>query len=407
VGEPSAERVKLLDLPEIRTAVEDGAALALLGSRSGSGVFLLGRNAQAQQLWQYEDRAAWITGDPNAGYILREPATGGLSTFTWVRNDGSGLQFFAQPFHSVQGVAGDAYGGLWWIETPQAAFDQWQLWHYDPATAAITLRLQATGALFSGPDESIRRTPSLVAVQPVIPGDPSNVTLFVDTTDAERQTPYAGVYRLGVQATGDAGAQVSDGPQRLLEEGQYRGPLVVSPDLSRLAYFVYDAAVPSLTGGAADPPNTLKLLTLPPRGESAASTAYTTETRFEFLAPAAAWLGSDRLLAARSRFAAGGSTNIDSFGLVQVQLPQAAVPTDGSQPAAADVLATAGTYLLPRGQELLDFAACLDGTALLLTRNLDGSQALARWEGQGQSFPLFGLPAQLDRTLLCWQTRAQ
>jgi hypothetical protein len=63
--------------------------------------------------------------------------------------------------------------------------------------------------------------------------------------------------------------------------------------------------------------------------------------------------------------------------------------------------------LLPRQQSLLDFAACLDGTALLLTRDGAGAQSLARWEGQGQSFPLFGLPNQLDRTLLCWQSGAQ
>ena len=67
----------------------------------------------------------------------------------------------------------------------------------------------------------------------------------------------------------------------------------------------------------------------------------------------------------------------------------------------------ANSYLLPRQQSLVDFAACLDGTALLLTRDRDGNQALPRWQGGGQSFPLFGLPTQLDRTHLCWQTAAQ
>ena len=151
---------------------------------------MLSNDGKAQQLWQYEDSAAWVSGDPNAGFIVREPqAAGGLSTFTWVRNDGTGLQFFAQPYHTVQGVAGDAYGGLWWIETPQATMDQWQLWHYDPATATIALRLQATGALFTADDEGTRRTPILQAVQPVIPGDVSNVTLFVDTVG--HRTPDA------------------------------------------------------------------------------------------------------------------------------------------------------------------------------------------------------------------------
>ena len=82
--------------------------MALLGSQAQPGLYLLNSDHKAQQLWQYENSAAWVNGDPNAGFILREPqAAGGLSTFTWVRNDGTGLQFFAQPYYSVQGVAGD------------------------------------------------------------------------------------------------------------------------------------------------------------------------------------------------------------------------------------------------------------------------------------------------------------
>jgi hypothetical protein len=315
-----------------------------------------------------------------------------------MRNDGNGLQIFAQPFHTVQGVAGDAYGGLWWIETPQANLDQWQLWHYNPATASIAMRLQATGGLFEGENTERQRTPVLLAVQPVIPGDVSNVILYVDTYDGASQTPYTGFYRLGVQTDGAGIAQVSDRPLLLLEEGQYRGPLVVSPDLSRLVYFVHDAAIPSLTSGAVKPANTVKLLTLPGRDQNVASTVYTSESRFEFVAPAAAWLGLDRVLLARSRFGGSNANTLDQFAIVQVQLPPGG-SVEGS--------VAAGSYLLPRRQSLLDFAACLDGTALLLTRDGAGVQSLARWEGQGQSFPLFGLPGQLDRTLLCWQAQAQ
>ncbi len=67
--------------------------------------------------------------------------------------------------------------------------------------------MQATGNLFKANDESTRRTPILQAVQPVIPGDVSNVILYVDTVDTERQTPYAGFYRLSVQTDGDGTAQ--------------------------------------------------------------------------------------------------------------------------------------------------------------------------------------------------------
>ena len=137
---------------------------------------------------------------------------------------------------------------------------------------------------------------------------------------------------MSVQTDAAGTARVSDGPKLLLGQGQYRGPLVVSPDLSRLAYFAYDPAVPSLTSGTVKPANRLNLLTLPGRGESTAEPVYKTETRFEFLAPDVAWLGSDRLLAARSRFAAGG-TDIDQFGIVQVQLPPPDAPANGTADA--------------------------------------------------------------------------
>ena len=396
IGEPDAERVKLLQVTDLQAAVDEGTALALLGSSGTPGVYLLGAAGRAQQLWQYENSAGWLSSDPNAGFVLAEPPTaGGLAAFTWLRNDGTGLQIFAQPYHALQGVAGDAYGGLWWIETPQANLDQWQLWHYDPATAAIALRVQATAAMFGGAEDGKQRTPLLLAVQLQTPGDVSNVVLFVDTYDSATQQPYTGFYRLAVQSGEGGIAQVSDGPLLLLEEGQYRGPLAVSPDLTRLAYFVYDAAVPSLTAGTVKPPNTVNLLTLSGRGASLLRTVYSSETRFEFLAPELAWQGPDRLLLTRSRFAAGNARNYDRFGIVQVQLPPA-----GSAPSEAT---TATSYLLPGGRSLLDLAACSDGSALLLVRDGTGAQSLARWLEGGQSRALFGLPAQLDRTLLCWR----
>lgn len=398
IGAPSAERSKALDLPEIGTAVAGDSAVALLGSREAPGVYLLESNGRAQQLWQYENRATWVNGDPNAGFILREPVTtDGLHAFSWARNDGTGLQIFAQPYHRLQGVSGDAYGGLWWIETPQAALDQWQLWHYDPAQNDIALRVQATSTLFNKQSgEGATFTPVLLTVQPETPGDPSSVTLFVDTINSANQQPYTGFYRLTVKTDETGASQVAGGPLLLLEDGQYRGPLAVSPDLSRLAYFVYDPAHPSLTSGAAKPANTANLLTLSGRGASIIRTVYATETRFEFLAPDIAWQGNDRLLLARSRFAAGDGSALDRYGIVQVQLPPS-----GTAPGEA---ITASSYLLPRQQTLMDFAACLDGqSTLLLTRDRQGVQSLARWQGQNQVYPLFGLPAQLDRAFICWK----
>ncbi len=399
VAAPSVERVKEVTLPEIAAATGENAAIALLGSRTTPGVYLLDRDGRAQQLWQYESVAAWLAADPNAGFVLNEPPTpGGLNTFTWMRNDGTGLQIVAQPYRTIRGVAGDAYTGLWWIETPDAAVDLWQLWHYDPATAQISLQLQGDGVRF-GQASSVAQgslTPTLIAVQPVTPGDPRAVYLYVDTSDTTLQQPYTGVFRLRVESDAEGRGVVIEGPQQLLERGAYRGPLVLSPDQTRLAFFTYDAGHPSLTSGVVTPANTVNVLTLAGRGASIIRTAYATETRFEFLAPELAWQGNERLLLARSRFVAGRTDALDRFGIVQVQLPP-----PGSSPAEPIV---ANSYLLSRQQSLLDFAPCLDGaTALVLTRDQTGAQQLLRWNGQNQATPIFGLPATLDRTFLCWQ----
>jgi len=399
VAAPRMERVRELSLPEIATAIDANAAIALLGSSSATGLYLLERGGRAQQLWQYENAANWVSGDPDAGFIVSEPpVVGGLSTFSWGRNDGSGLQIIAQPYRTIRGIAGDAYGGLWWIETPNAAVDLWQLWHFDPATARIALRLQASGALLASasgqPGASL--TPALIAVQPITLGDPSAVHLFVDSSETTLQQPFTGIFRMRIETDGEGRGVIVEGPQQLLESGSYRGPLAISPDLTRLAFFAYDPDQPSLTSGVVRPANTVNVLTLSGRGASIIRTAYVTETRFEFLAPQLAWSGSDRLILARSRFAAGDSTRQDWFGLVQVQLPP-----PGSSPADPIV---ANSYLLPRQQSALDFAACLDTASILvLARDSSGAQQVMRWDGQNQVFPLFGLPDTLDRTFLCWQ----
>jgi hypothetical protein len=399
IGAPSLERVQALEVREIGDAVGGGRAVGLLGSREAPGVYLLQNDGTAQQIWQYENRADWVSGDPDAGFVLREPVSGsGLHSFSWVRNDGTGLQIYAQPYHNIQGISGDAYGGLWWIEAPQAALDQWQLWHYAPASNQIALRIQASGSLFGnqGGGEPRMLAPTLLAVQLTTPGDPSNAVLFVDTFDATGQRPYTGLYRMTVQTDDGGAGMVTDGPLLLLEDGQYRGPLAVSPDLSRLGYFVYDPAHPSLTSGAVKPANTVNLLTLSGRGASIIRTVYATETRFEFLAPDIAWQSDDRLLLARSRFAPGEAASPDRFGVVQVQLPP-----PGAAPGEA---ITAFSYQLPRQQSLVDFAPCPGGqTTLLLTRDRAGLQSLSSWQGQNQVYPLFELPGQLDQVFLCWQ----
>jgi hypothetical protein len=398
IAAPVSERVQLLEAPEIAAATADGSAVALLGSGQFPGVFLLERGGQARQLWQYESAAYWLGADPNAGLIVADPPLpGGIQTFSWVRNDGTGLQILAQPYHAIQGVVGDAYGGLWWIETPAAALDQWQLWHFAPATGEIALRLQADGGLLSQLTSQPERglTPFLLAVQPATAGDPSEVTFYVDTVDTGTLEPAQGVFRMTVTTDETGQGSVGGTPALLLDRSQYRGSLSVSPDLSRLAYLTVDPERPGLKLDERQPPNVVNILTLSGRGAGGSRTVYNAENQFEFLGSALAWQGADRLLAARSRFAPGGAGE-DRFAVAQVQLPPA-----GEWPAGE---IAAASHRLPRQQSLLGFAPCLDDqSTLLLTRASDGRQQLVRWDGQNQVFPLFNLPTGLDRTFVCWQ----
>jgi outer membrane biosynthesis protein TonB len=398
IAAPVSERVLLLEAPEIAAATAAGSAVALLGSGQFPGVFLLERGGQARQLWQYESEAYWLGADPNAGLIVADPPlAGGIQTFSWVRNDGTGLQILAQPYHAIQGVVGDAYGGVWWIETPAAALNQWQLWHFAPATGEIALRLQADGNLLSQltgqPERGL--TPFLLAAQPATAGDPSAVTFYVDTVDTGTLEPAQGVFRMAIATDETGRGSVAGTPALLLDRGQYRGPLGVSPDLSRLAFLTVDPERPGLKLAEQQPPNVVNILTLSGRGAGGSRTVYGAENQFEFLGSVLTWQGADRLLVARSRFAPGGAGE-DRFAVVQVQLPPA-----GEWPAGE---ISANSYRLPRQQSLLGLAPCLDKqSTLLLTRDGDGRQQLVRWDGQSQVYPLFNLPAGLDRTFICWQ----
>jgi hypothetical protein len=175
----------------------------------------------------------------------------------------------------------------------------------------------------------------------------------------------------------------------------YRGPLQISPDRAKLAYFVYESSHPSLTSGFIRPANMLRVLTLEGRGASTIRTVYAAENRFEFLAPNLAWQGNERLLVARSRFAPGTTFGIERFGVVQVQLPPA------EEPAGT---VTIRTYLFPIQRELRDYATCQDGRFTLTISTLeDGNLELARWDGGERPQAIFLLPANMSRAFLCWQ----
>jgi hypothetical protein len=382
--------------------VNRNVALALLGSREESGVYLLEDGGTVQQLWGNEQNAAWVSGDESAGMVINgSDLPTGSNSFSWVRNDGTGVQILAQPFYRIRGVAGDTIGGLWWIETPQAAVDQWQLWHYDPVHGQIVRRLQAAGKLFSASSRIVNASlaPVLLMAQPELNGPDNAITgatLLLDSLDTATQALYMGIFRLTLRVTADGRGEVVDAPQLLLAPEDYRGPLLISPDRGRLSYFYYDAEHPSLTSGTLHPVNTIRLFTLEGRAANTIRTVYASETAFEFLAPNLTWQGNDRLYLMRSRFAVGGAIGLDRFGVVAVQLPP-----PGNQSAGEIAVQN---YLLTEQKQLRDFAACRDGQhALLIIQDAAGHLELARWDGVNPPQPLFGLPNNLSRVFLCWQ----
>jgi hypothetical protein len=405
INAPQATRSVVLAYPPLANAVANDAALALLGSDEEQGVYLLDNSGTVQQLWGLENDAAWVSDDGTAGMLIRAPdLPAGLNTFSWVRDDGTGIQIFAQPFHRLSGVAGDSFGGLWWIETPQANLDVWQLWRYDARSARVLLVLQAAGDRFRTGSRIVSPTlsPVLLLAQPSQPGASGEVSLLLDTRDYNSQAQYTGLFRLTLALDADGRGHTGDAPQLLLPPGEYRGPLALSPDQSRLALPVYDAAHPSLTAGESRPENTIRLLTLAGRGANTMRPVYAAQSPFEFLAAQLAWQDNERLLAARSRFAPNGIADLDRFALVVVQI---AGPAGSAGQSAAPLVA--GSYQLPEQRSLKDFAPCRNRpNALLIVQDANGNLELHRWDGASGGNPpqpLFGLPANFTRVFLCWQ----
>lgn len=400
VGTPQQDRANLVGAQQVASTLEQGGAVAMMGSREDPGLYLLETSGTLRQLYTDEREAGWAGANPNAGIVVStQDAPTGRNRFSWIREDGAGIQVFAQPFYSLSGVVGDELGGLWWIETPQASVDIWELWHYDPASGRIRLRYRAGGNLFRDTSAVITTplTPQLVAAYPVLgpDGRVSEVTLLLDTLDPRAQKLYTGVFRLSIGLDEEDPGELIGAPQLLLTPESYRGPLRVSPDGTKLGYFFYDPDRPSLTSGFIRPANTLRVLTLIGRGASTLRTAYGTDNRFEFLAPNLSWLDNERLVVARARFAPGNTFGVERFGLVQVQLPGA------DDPAGAITLRT---YLFPNQRELRDYTACRDGGYTLTVATLaDGSLELARWDGSERPQALFLLPPSMSRVFLCWQ----
>lgn len=409
IGISTEDRATLRTIDALAESVRDDTFMAFLGNRERAGVYMLSQSGVAQPLWGAERHAAWLGATVEEGMIV---ATADLATspngFTWVRTDGSAIQIAAQPFQRIRGVAGDNSLGLWWIETPQALLDQWQLWHFDPVSNRITLRLQASEPLFSPTgagnveEDGAFLLPELVAILPSVEESAElTVSLIVDTVASISQQPYGGLYRLVVRLLPDGRGELADAPQQLLVQGDYRGPVQMSPDRTFLAYFAYDEDLPSLVAETVQPANTVYTLALSAnRGDTAArNMLYATPNADEFLAPILHWLDNGRLLAVRSRFAPGTIAALEPFAVVDLRFER----TDSSN--SETVIApsvVSNTYLLRTGYLLRDATVCReDGSFLLIEQSAGGALELVRWDGQSAATPLFGLPNELSRTLLC------
>jgi hypothetical protein len=74
--------------------------------------------------------------------------------------------------------------------------------------------------------------------------------------------------------------------------------------------------------------------------------------------------------------------------------------------AAAGGAVISNSYLLRSGYRLRDATVCrADGSFLLVEESAAGALELVRWDGQSAAVPLFGLPADLSRALLCRQSK--
>lgn len=399
VGGEERQRVTLEDGSGFANAASSANSVGLVGG-AGAGISVLDTEGAVKALWQDAARVDWLdAGDAGVVAMLKaEPY--GRQGFLWARSDGASMRIYAQPYFTVQGIAGDPYTGVWWIETPLFATGRWQLWQWEPQSGRVLLRLEAGDDLFAqaqqeGETLDAHLLPTLLAIQPVTAGDPAHVELYVTTTGTYSFAPNRGIFRMEIAGAIGESAQVVGAPRLLVAPDAYQEPLTLSPDHSMLALLAYDSDQPSLTGGAVTPANRLKVLKLSGEGAGSLYTLYQTETALEFLAPTLAWQDDGTLLATRARFAATGVNQIDMFGAVWLEV---------EQDAGGRVSTSAISVRIPAGRELLDISGCrLEQSALLVLLSNDGSLNYARWASIEPIALTFTVPNNLKQIFTCWR----
>lgn len=404
VGAPTPKRSELVSLESLSVAHGYGNAAALISLPSADGFSLLDRQSNRYPLWDEAVALDWLGGDDLAGVVaMAKPSATGKNSFLWLRSDGNGLSITAQPFHLIQGVAGDAYDGIWWIESSQVGFDGWQLWQFDPNANKILLRWKGTADFFAG-DGAVgtngenRQTlsPMLAGFKAARLGDGSEVTIFLDTFDRVTQQLYTGFYNVDLRISGDALAEPVATPQLLLASGSYQSLPKLSTDQTRLAFLAFDGNLSSVGGRADRIPNQVKVRSLGESAVAGGQVAFSAGSRFEFLGPELQWRNEDQLIVARSRFEAGDSRTIDRFALAVFS---------GSAIGANAESAGSNAFVVKGSNRILDFTVCSDEPSVLaLLQDKDGTTQLLRWDGQADPQPVGALDEPLARLYLCWQS---
>lgn len=402
VGAPNLPRAEVMNFGSLASSYTLGNAALLLGVQGTAGFSLLDLQGNLSSLSEDPFSLDWLDGEPLAGLIGFAPQSlAGKNSFLWLRSDGSALHIFAQPFSLIQGVAGDPYGGVWWIETPQIGLDFWQLWQYEPSRKRIVLRLKGSSTFLPSADSASRQViaPVLVALKPAHLGDYSQVTLYLDSYDTISQQMHTGFFKVDLHITDNNLAEVPTPPQRLLAAGSYRNTPKLNLSGTQLSYLAFENSQPSLTSTQSKPPNQVNLYALAGDSAGKSRTVFTNETRFDFLGPNLEWIDDTQLLVVRSRFAAGGSTSVDRMAVSKIQLS-----SDGQ--SANDV--TTNGFVVTGGNRLLDVVACReDHMILVLVAEADGSRQLLRWDGTTDPTTLTTLAEPIDDLFACWQAPAE
>jgi hypothetical protein len=214
---PPAEwqRLRLFAVPRFATALLRGELMSLLVTEDDPALYLLETDDDFTRIWERGLEVVAVQGGAGGTVIPSSSIPSGVNSFVYIGNDGIAVEVQARPFQNLQGIAGDAEGNLWWIETPQVAFDQWQLWRFDRELRQVVLELQLPLSILA--EEGTLLQPALVDVQV----SDTEIVLLIDTADLQAQQIHSGVFRLTIpRALDDEVEEIDDEQEEAPLDGE-------------------------------------------------------------------------------------------------------------------------------------------------------------------------------------------